>query len=283
MTTGMATHGNSLCTGLLVSVRDAVEAQTALAAGADLIDVKEPSRGALGVPDRSVVEQIVRVVGGRVAVSVALGELNDWAALDSENTCPKNRAATLVQAIPQGVAFAKFGLAGCGGRAEWPRIWRRAVELLPRHVSPVAVVYADWASAGAPRPDEILQQAGRLDCPAVLVDTFDKSAGGLTEHWPLETLGGFVDRVQSEGIAVVLAGSLSFSTLDDVLDLGPDYVAVRGAVCETGRTGQVSQTLVRQLADMIATHAAGSRSRLGSKFWGAWRAGVQRGGDKITN
>ena len=283
MTTGMATHENSLCTGLLVSVRDAVEARTALAAGADLIDVKEPRRGALGAPDLSVVEQVVRVVSGLAPVSVALGELNDWAAFDSGNTYPENRAATLMRAIPQGVAFAKFGLAGCGGRADWPRLWRRAVGLLPRHVSPVAVVYADGTSAGAPRPDEILQQAGRLDCPAVLVDTFDKSAGGLTEHWPLEILAGFVDRVQNEGMAVVLAGSLSFSTLDDVLDLGPDYVAVRGAACEAGRTGQISQTLVRKLADMIAAHAARSRSRLGSRFGGAWRAAALRGGDEITN
>ena len=276
MTTGMATHGNSLCTGLLVSVRDALEAQTALAAGADLIDVKEPSRGALGAPDLSVVEQVVRVVGGRAVVSMALGELNDWAAFDSGNRCPENRAATLLRAIPQGVAFAKFGLAGCGGRADWPRLWRRAVGRLPRHVSSVAVVYADWASAGAPRPDEILRQAGRLDCPAVLVDTFDKSAGGLTEHWPLERLAELVDRVQSEGITVVLAGSLSFSTLDDVLDLGPDYVAVRGAACEAGRTGQVSQTLVRQLADMIAAHAIRSRSQLGSRLGGVARCCTTR-------
>ena len=34
--------------GLLVSVRSAAEAITALEAGADVIDVKEPSRGALG-------------------------------------------------------------------------------------------------------------------------------------------------------------------------------------------------------------------------------------------
>jgi len=35
--------------GLLVSVRSADEVDDALAGGADLIDVKEPSRGALGM------------------------------------------------------------------------------------------------------------------------------------------------------------------------------------------------------------------------------------------
>ena len=36
-------------TGLLVSVRSAEEAEIALAGGANLIDIKEPSRGALGL------------------------------------------------------------------------------------------------------------------------------------------------------------------------------------------------------------------------------------------
>ena len=35
-------------TGLLVSVRSASEARVALAAGVDVIDVKEPNRGSLG-------------------------------------------------------------------------------------------------------------------------------------------------------------------------------------------------------------------------------------------
>ena len=37
--------------GLLVSVRSADEAIAALAGGADVIDVKEPNRGALGAAD----------------------------------------------------------------------------------------------------------------------------------------------------------------------------------------------------------------------------------------
>ncbi len=41
-------------TRLLVSVRSAAEAEIALSAGADLIDVKEPSRGSLGAADPAV-------------------------------------------------------------------------------------------------------------------------------------------------------------------------------------------------------------------------------------
>src|SRR6478609_8313715 len=63
-------------TGLLVSVRSAAEARTALAGGADIIDIKEPRRGALGPADPNVWKEIQETVGRRVPVSAALGELH---------------------------------------------------------------------------------------------------------------------------------------------------------------------------------------------------------------
>jgi hypothetical protein len=61
--------------GLLVSVRNAAEAEEALAGGADIIDVKEPSRGPLGRADAQNARDVIQTVSGRRLVSVALGEL----------------------------------------------------------------------------------------------------------------------------------------------------------------------------------------------------------------
>src|SRR3954469_22907203 len=80
-------------TRLLVSVRSAAEAEAALAGGADIIDVKEPSRGSLGMADETVIQDVVATVAGRAPVSVALGDLAD------------NRAYA---ALP-GVTWAKLG------------------------------------------------------------------------------------------------------------------------------------------------------------------------------
>ena len=52
-------------TRLLVSVRNVEEAQIAIAEGVDLIDVKEPSRGALGAADPVTLKAIARCVAGR--------------------------------------------------------------------------------------------------------------------------------------------------------------------------------------------------------------------------
>jgi uncharacterized protein (UPF0264 family) len=89
-------------TGLLVSVRDAAEALEALEGGATLIDVKEPSRGALGRADDQVIRDVIEAVGGRVPVSAALGEL----------------AEAVPQTIPVGLTFAKWGLA-CAVSFDW--------------------------------------------------------------------------------------------------------------------------------------------------------------------
>ena len=56
----------SATTKLLVSVRSAAEALTALEGGAALIDVKEPAHGSLGRADLQVIGEVVRAVGRRL-------------------------------------------------------------------------------------------------------------------------------------------------------------------------------------------------------------------------
>src|SRR5262245_16212587 len=63
--------------GLLVSVRHSDEVDIAINGGARLIDVKEPTRGALGRAENAVVADVVTKVAGRRPISAALGELSD--------------------------------------------------------------------------------------------------------------------------------------------------------------------------------------------------------------
>jgi len=59
---------------LLVSVRGPVEARAAVAGGADVIDAKDPARGALGPVRLDQLAAIRRVVGAARPVSAALGD-----------------------------------------------------------------------------------------------------------------------------------------------------------------------------------------------------------------
>src|SRR5438270_12690933 len=91
---------------LLISVRNLQEARLALAGGADLIDIKEPSHGSLGQACASVISEIASTVGTHKPLSAALGEL-----LDSPLELP-----------PANLNFAKWGLSGCATLENWPNL-----------------------------------------------------------------------------------------------------------------------------------------------------------------
>ncbi|TXN31756.1 (5-formylfuran-3-yl)methyl phosphate synthase, partial [Methylobacterium sp. WL19] len=69
---------------LLVSVRDAAEAAMATAAGADLIDAKDPDHGALGALPTGTVRAIVAAVAGRAVSSAVAGEPMDAASMAAD-------------------------------------------------------------------------------------------------------------------------------------------------------------------------------------------------------
>lgn len=225
-------------TRLLVSVRSAAEAQIALDCGVDLIDVKEPNRGALGAADPAVWREVVDVVAGRVPVSCALGELRHDTAL---------RAAK----IPSGMCYAKVGLAGAGDQPDWERAWRESVKRRPSGCDVVAVVYADAVTAKAPEPNRILAAAIEHACAVILVDTFDKSAGDVFAHWPPLQLASFLSRVSEAGLLTVVGGGLTWGSLGIALELPADYIAVRGLACGVGRTSELDPDACRRLAAKV--------------------------------
>lgn len=224
---------------LLVSVRDAREARIALSAGVDLVDIKEPSRGSLGAADVSVVREVVCTVDGAVPLSMALGELTQW-------------EPSIAADIPAGIQYVKLGLAGCAGLARWPFRWQQALGAIRSGIVRVAVVYADWHTAGSPEPRETLRLATELGCGALLVDTFDKASGGLFRWWPWEELEEFVGCVKHHGLLAVVAGSVTLADLPRLLAIAPDYVAVRGAACRGGRAGRLDTRRTGRLVRALA-------------------------------
>jgi uncharacterized protein (UPF0264 family) len=231
---------------LLVSVRNADEALQALAGGADVIDVKEPLRGPLGAADALTIDSIVRAVSGRAPVTAAMGELTEWIDIRREP-------------LPAGVSMLKIGLSACRSRADWRAHWRNAVaQLGAGHAAAAAVAYADWRSAGAPHPADVVRTAIEDHCPALLIDTWNKSGGTLFDYWPPHELGPFVESARKAGLIVVLAGSLAGQSIATAARLGPDLVGVRAAACDGGRRGAISAARVCALRTAIAAGANGA-------------------------
>jgi (5-formylfuran-3-yl)methyl phosphate synthase len=235
---------------LLVSVRSAIEAVAALAGGAAVIDVKEPRHGPLGRAPSAVWREVRAVVPRQVPVSVALGELNEWMAVDAVDV-PCGQWS--------GLTYAKLGLSNAP--RDWTERWRDLRQRLAERDSAtpawVAVVYVDWKAARAPAPEAIIEEASAIDaCRGVLFDTWDKSqCPGIDLAWT-----PIFDRVRHAGRFVALAGSLDVAAIGRLTPLKPDIFAVRGAACTGGdRHGSVDRVRVTALVEAIQDRTASFR------------------------
>lgn len=230
-------------TKLLVSVRNVSEAFAAVAGGAELIDVKEPSRGALGAADSSVWQAVRAAIGEQCLLSVALGELLEPGLMHQlEGAAVAN--------------YAKVGLSQCGSRLGWEQTYHAHLARLPQQVRRVAVIYADYEAADAPRPEAILAAAPHLGCQTILIDTFDKSHGNLLRYLSLRQLASLLDRCHQRQLQLAVAGSLDANLFGQLRNLNFDWLAVRGAACEGGRSGQVVTQRVAELAGLLRTQTA---------------------------
>jgi len=220
---------------LLISVRSVEEAKAALEGGADLIDVKEPTRGPLGAADHDVIENIILEVNGRVPVSAAMGEWSEW----DENQS---------QQIPQRLTFLKWGLAGIGpvNQHEVWKIRRRYQERA------VLVAYADFERAKSIDPEDLVEISFESRFKTFLIDTAIKDGSTLLDWVDFKKLARWRLRLAEAGAKIALAGSLDEETIRLLAPLQPDWFAVRGAACDGGREGIVSVKKVRLLKAIIA-------------------------------
>ena len=234
--------GPAMPRGLLVSVRDTEEALEALAGGAAIVDVKEPSRGPLGRADAVTAAAIGRALHGRVPWTLACGELAAVAAVVSH----------VLQVLEHLGSDAPPPLAVKAGPAAidldgWQAAQRRMADSLPEGIAAVAVAYADWERADAPPPEGSIDAAAAAGAGVLLIDTFDKSAGGLFEPRSSDVVAGWVGKARASGLRVALAGRLRARHVPLAAKLGADVVAVRSAACGGDRMGRVESARVRDL------------------------------------
>ncbi|MCJ2138181.1 (5-formylfuran-3-yl)methyl phosphate synthase [Methylobacterium sp. J-026] len=191
---------------LLVSVRDPAEAEAARLAGADLIDAKDPERGALGALEPGMVCEIVaRVSGGAETSAVA----------------DPNPAALAAMATT-GVAWVKTGLdagrrgdiAGCAALAA----------AAPGRV--IAVLFAEDGPAA-----ELVPALAKAGFAGAMIDTAGKTGARLPDLAASDDLAAFTAACRAHGLMSGLAGSLR---VIDIMALGahePDYLGFRGGLC----------------------------------------------------
>lgn len=225
---------------LLVSVRDAAEAQAAIRGGCQILDVKEPRLGSLGMASAATLREIARSArhaAPEILLTAALGEVHE-------------QESSAMPQLPQELNLVKLGCARLANDTHWRQRWAGVRDACSQTLAPttgwVAVAYADWQLADAPAPQAIIAEALQTGCRGVLFDTYTKSSRRLLDWISVAELQEAAERVQAAGLFLALAGSLRREDLPRLRSVSADIIAVRGAVCTANRRiDAVQETAVR--------------------------------------
>jgi uncharacterized protein (UPF0264 family) len=233
---------------LLVSVRSALEVAPAVAGGAEIVDAKEPSAGSLGAVSLPALRAIARRLPPGMPLSVALGDPADVAAV-------ARAIASLDELEPRPVeAYVKLGLAAAGDLAGARALVAGALESAGRSTlrpAVIVVAYADHERAGTPAPWIVSRLAASVGARGVLLDTYLKDGRDLFRHIGEAELAEWIADARGAGLLVALAGSLSVDGVRRAADLPAHIVGVRGAACDGGREGHVTEERVRALESVL--------------------------------
>jgi dihydroneopterin aldolase len=197
----------------LASVNGPGEAEVALANGADIIDLKDAGKGALGALPPDVVRAAVAAVAGRRPVSAVTGDL------------PMEPDVVLAAAVPMaetGVDYIKVGLFPGPKREDCIR----ALATLARRSKIVGVMFADRGADAA-----LLRLMAESGFAGVMLDTAAKGSGRLIDHMEVAGLRDFVVAARQHDLMTGLAGSLETPDIPRLLMLEPDFLGFRGALC----------------------------------------------------
>ena len=224
---------------MLVSVRSVEEALLAADGGADFIDLKEPSAGALGGLPTATIRAIVAALRARgtalphlLPISATIGDL------------PMDDVLAILARVSEVgdccVDYVKVGITREPGAAP-------VLAALARCKHPVVPVFIADQGLDA----DLIDRACALHFPALMADTADKQLGSLFDAVRLPDLQRFVTRVRSSDALVGLAGALHLEHVAALQVLAPDFAGFRSAVCAGDRRAALDPHRLRELVTLV--------------------------------
>lgn len=205
-------------TQILISVTSIAEAQLALDNGADIIDLKDPSAGALGALPLPLIQEIVSHVNGRKLVSATIGDLIMQPDLILQSVALL--AATKVDYIKIGF-FETVDFQPCLDVLQ--TVTQNGVKL-------IAVLFAEYKY-----PEVLLDLIKKAGFIGVMLDTASKNGRTFLDHYSVKEREEFARKVLALGLTFGLAGSLKQEHIAVVKALNPTYIGFRGGVCNNNQ------------------------------------------------
>ena len=217
---------------VLGSIKNLEEAKTLLNSSIDIIDLKDPSKGALGKLENSEMNLILDYINNKKLTSSTVGDLpND-----------ENIIADTVQDVSEkNVDFIKIGV--------YEKNYIQTLCKVKSNKKLIAVFFADKFI-----PDLIiLETLKKSGFSGVMIDTCNKSLGNLFNHISLYEIDKFLTNTKKVNLISGIAGSINSEHLDRIVELNPTYIGFRGALCEDNklRNSSISKNNVENILNLI--------------------------------
>ena len=223
-------------TGFLASVDNLEDAITVSEHGADIIDLKDPSQGALGGLTIESIHNIVDHLWEKSIVSATVGDLDADVSLILDSI--EKVADTGVDYVKVGM-FSQAHIDKCLPTFEYHA--RRGIKI-------IAVLFAD-VNFDIQQTVKICKKA---HLTGVMMDTAGKNAGSLLLHRDINELSNFLHTAKNLGLLTGLAGSLREKDIQKLLPINPDYIGFRTALCkDLKRTERISADSVIRIRNSI--------------------------------
>lgn len=231
-------------TQLLISVKNVEESLIARYAGIDIIDLKDPTVGALGALEPYIVSQVIQAVDRSTLVSATVGE-------GHESVGMLVRDITLYASL--GVDIVKLSVSELFFQAHF---FIEMLKLTTKGIRLVAVFFAD-----KPLDFSLLAALQKCGFYGAMVDTQAKQFS-LLEVQSTDVLNGFVNLCNKHHLISGLAGSVRKNHMNTLLALNPTFIGLRGGVCDQhNRSSMLSSSKVNEIKQMLLKY---NKSKLGN-------------------
>jgi len=221
-------------TQFLISVKNLAETGLVLEVGVDIIDLKDPSVGALGALDLKLTEKIVKLVDKKTITSATVGEHHQSLLALTESIQERANLAVDIIKIAVGPLF---------NDSEFVHQMRK---LTSTGIRLVAVFFAEQ-----PLNYSLLEHLQSAGFFGAMLDTQNKHKN-LLQSSNLDTLKLFTKVCQQHELKSGLAGSLRIEHIQKLVGVSPYYIGFRGGACEGDlRDKHLSQKKINELKLML--------------------------------
>ncbi len=223
-------------TGMLASVRNLEEAKAVFLGGADIIDLKEPGKGALGAVPLQTQHLVVDELWEKCVISATIGDLPADQILIEKH---------VLQTAETGVDYVKVGMFS---DRHIENCLPHLIHCANKGIAIIAVFFADMDFD----TDYVIQISKHAHLKGVMLDTAKKGHGKLLDYKNILHLEYFVNRAKQNGLITGLAGSLTIDDIPVMLKANPDYIGFRTALCTMyKRSSQLDPKLIQEIRNKI--------------------------------